>query len=78
MTTGEKIFFFIILIALILSNPPVLIYVNNYCKTHPLTLGLPTFWVYLTSVWSIVILAFAIAAWKIEAWNKEPALWGEK
>ncbi|RLF82209.1 hypothetical protein DRN44_04515 [Thermococci archaeon] len=78
MTTGEKIFFFIVLVALILSNPPVLTYVNNYCKTHPLTLGLPTFWVYLTSVWTVVIVAFGIAAWKLEAWNKEPDLGGEK
>lgn len=78
MTTGEKIFFLIVLVALILSNPPVLSYVNNYCTTHPLTLGLPTFWVYLTSVWTVVIIAFGIAAWKLEAWNKEPALGGDK
>ncbi|MCD6114527.1 MAG: hypothetical protein J7J78_04440 [Thermoprotei archaeon] len=69
LSLGEKIFYIIIILAIILSNPPILNIVNEYCKTHPLTLGFPTFWLYLEIVWTIVIVAFAIAAIKIEKWR---------
>lgn len=70
LSLGEKIFYAITILAIILSNPPILNIVNEYCKTHPLTLGFPTFWLYLEIVWTIVIVSFAIAALKIEKWRK--------
>ncbi len=70
LSLGEKIFYVIIILAIILSNPPILNIVNEYCKTHPLTLSFPTFWLYLEIVWTIVIVSFAIAALKIEKWRK--------
>lgn len=70
LSLGEKIFYTIVILALIASNPPVLSLVNEYCKVHPLTLGVPTFWLYLEIVWTIVIISFVIAALKIEKWEK--------
>ncbi len=60
MTIMEKILIIVTLIAILLSNPPILSYVNEYCKTHLLTLGIPTLWLYLTSIWTVVIVVFAI------------------
>jgi|GEM_PF-1150701 len=70
MTLGEKVLITIVIIAIILSNPPILNIVNEYCKTHPLTLGLPTLWLYLEIIWTIVIISFAIAALKIKKWKE--------
>lgn len=70
MSLGEKIFYIIIILALIASNPPILSFVNEYCRTHPLTLGIPTFWLYLEIIWTIVIVSFVIAAFKIEKWKE--------
>jgi len=70
MSLGEKIFYIIVILAILLSNPPILNFVNEYCKMHPLTLGVPTFWLYLEVIWSIVIISFAIAALKIESWKR--------
>jgi hypothetical protein len=70
MTLGEKVLITIVIIAIILSNPPILNIVNEYCKTHPLTLGFPTLWLYLEIIWTIVIISFAIAALKIKKWKE--------
>jgi hypothetical protein len=70
MTLGEKVLITIVIIAIILSNPPILNIVNEYCKTHPLTLGFPTLWLYLEVIWTIVIISFAIAALKIKKWGE--------
>lgn len=71
----EKILIVATLIAIILSNPPILNYVNEYCKVNPLTFGLPTLWLYLTLIWSIVIVLFVVTAVKtkkedeVSKWN---------
>ena len=70
LSLGEKIFYAIVILAIIASNPPVLNFVNEYCEAHPLTWGVPTFWLYLEIVWTIVIASFAIAAFKVEKWKR--------
>ena len=70
LSLGEKIFYAIVILAIIASNPPVLSFVNEYCEAHPLTWGVPTFWLYLEIVWTIVIASFAIAAFKVEKWKR--------
>jgi len=70
LSLGEKIFYTIVILAIIASNPPILNLVNEYCKDHPLTWGIPTFWLYLEIIWTIVIVSFVIAAFKIEKWKR--------
>jgi len=70
LSLGEKIFYTIVVLAIIASNPPILSFVNEYCEAHPLTWGVPTFWLYLEIVWTIVIASFAIAAFKVEKWKR--------
>lgn len=71
MSLGEKIFYAIMILTLVMVNPPVLIWVNNYTKAHPLTGGWPTLWLWLSLWYLIAMIAFAISAWKIDKWNKE-------
>lgn len=59
---AEKVLIAAAIIAVLLSNPPIITYINDYCKTSLLVLGVPTLWLYLTSIWSTVILIFIIAA----------------
>ncbi|MCS7108869.1 MAG: hypothetical protein RMH77_07360 [Sulfolobales archaeon] len=58
----EKILVVAIIAAILLSNPPILTYVNEYCKTSLLTYGVPTLWLYLTSIWGAVVVLFIITA----------------
>lgn len=62
MSPMEKILVVVVFIAILLSNPPILNYVNEYCKKSLLTFGVPTLWLYLTLIWSAVIVVFAITA----------------
>lgn len=60
MNRSEKTVLIATLVAIFLSNPPVLNIVNSYCKNNPLTFGWPTLWLYLTVVWTAVIIIFGI------------------
>ncbi len=62
MNPVEKVLVVVVIAAILLSNPPILNYVNDYCKTALLTFGVPTLWLYLTTIWSVVILMFIITA----------------
>ena len=71
MSSGEKIFWLIIIVTIVMVNPPLLIGINNYCKAHLLTLGVPTFWLWLEIWYLIGSSAFLIGAWKLRSWKGE-------
>jgi cell division protein FtsL len=64
MSKGEKFLIWAMIAAILLSNPPILIWVNAICKAKPLIFGWPTLWVYLTTVWTAVIVVFVYAVSK--------------
>jgi len=73
MNRCEKIVLIATVIALFLTNPPVLNIVNSYCKSNPLTMGWPTIWIYLTGVWTVVIVIFGIMVSKEKTDDQEVA-----
>lgn len=71
LSKGEKIFYTIIIIALLMVNPPILNIINGYAKTNPLMLGYPTLWIWLQFWYGVVVAAFLVGVLKIANWKKE-------
>lgn len=67
---GEVIIYIILILSLIMVNPPVLNLVNNYVKMKPLTFGYPTLWLWLQLWYIIAIITFLIGAIKLKSWRK--------
>lgn len=70
-TKGERILYVILLITLVMVNPPIINLVNDYAKENPLIMNYPTLWIWLQLWYLIGIIAFLVAALKIGNWNKE-------
>jgi len=71
MGKSEKWFYVILLLWLLMVNPPVVTWVNEYARSHPLTFGWPTLWVWLEFWYVAGIAGFALAAAKLPAWNRD-------
>jgi len=71
MSRGEKLFYLIIILMVIMCNPPVMVLINNWAIKKPITFGFPTFWVWLQFWYTIGVVAFLIAAFKIDHWKKD-------
>ncbi|MFW6266701.1 MAG: hypothetical protein ACOC21_03940 [Halanaerobiales bacterium] len=71
MTKGEKLFWTVIIAMLLAVNPPILNLINEYSSNNTLTLGFPTFWLWLEFWYTLGAGAFLIAAFKIEKWREE-------
>lgn len=71
ISKGEKILYTILIIAIIMLNPPVLNIVNNYAKKNPTIGNFPTLWLWLQFWYVLCIVAFLIGAIKIKNWKKE-------
>lgn len=71
MSKGEKIFYGIVIAMIIAVNPPILNLINNYSANNLLTLGFPTFWLWLEFWYVLVAVAFLIAAINLKKWKDE-------
>lgn len=70
LTKGEKIFFSVIIISLLMVNPPILGLINTFAQSTPLMWGFPTLWLWLEFWYIVAILAFLIGALKLKNWQK--------
>ncbi|HHV46106.1 MAG TPA: hypothetical protein GXX53_04250 [Tissierellia bacterium] len=71
LSKGEKIVYALLILSLIMINPPILNLINNYAKQNPLTGNFPTLWLWL-QIWYVVAMAsFLIGAAKIKNWKKD-------
>lgn len=66
---GLILFYCILFLGLLMTNPPVLGWVNAYSQANPLTFSYPTLWVWLEFGYGIMILAFLIAAATLKEWD---------
>lgn len=71
LSKGEKIVYVILIISLIMLNPPFINLVNNYAKNKPLTMNFPTLWLWLQLWYTVSIAAFLVGAIKINNWKKD-------
>ena len=71
LSKGEKIAYTLLILSLIMVNPPVLNLVNNYVKDNPLTWNFPTLWLWLQLWYAVAVVTFLIGAIKIKNWKKD-------
>lgn len=70
LTKGEKIFFAIITISLLMVNPPILGLINTFAQSTPLMWGDPTLWLWLEFWYVVAIVTFLVGVIKIKNWQK--------
>ena len=66
---GLTWFYAIMLLGVLMVNPPVLNFVNGYCRNNPLMFGFPTLWLWLEFWFGVMILDFLIAAVTLKEWD---------
>ena len=71
MKGAEKLVYGLLILVLLMVNPPILGLVNAYAKTTPFTLGYPTLWMWLQLWYLIGIVVFLIGAIRLKSWQKE-------
>lgn len=71
LSANEKAIYGILLLVLIMVNPPAVNIVSNYAKTHPFILGWPTLLVWLNTWYVIAIIAFLAGILTIRSWKKD-------
>lgn len=71
LSANEKAIYGILLLVLIMVNPPVINIVSNYAQAHPFVLGWPTLLVWLNAWYVIAIIAFLVAVLTILSWEKD-------
>ena len=66
---GSFWFYLVLVISVIMVNPPIVYMVNDYCVQHPLTAGWPTMFLWLEFWFTVMVVDFVIAAWKLKEWD---------
>ena len=51
---GHKLFYAVLIVSVLMVNPPIVFWFNDYCVEHPLL---------------VMIADFIIAAYKLKAWD---------
>ena len=69
MSLPHKMFYAILVFAMVMVNPPVLYWVNDYCVVHPLTFGWPTMFLWLEFWFTVMIADFVWAGLRLKAWD---------
>ena len=62
-------FYLILVVSVLMVNPPILYWFNEYCIDHPLTFGWPTMYVWLEFCYVVMIVDFLFCAWKLKSWD---------
>lgn len=66
----ENIGVFIALgIPVVMANPPVIGWVNDYAAGNPLTLGQPTVWLWLEVWFAVMLVELVLFAAKLPSWQ---------
>lgn len=69
MTRGEIAFYAILVLCMVMVNPPILGIINRYAMENPLTFSFPTIWLWLQFWYSLMIVSFLVAAIRIKRWR---------
>lgn len=56
-------------IPLVMTNPPVIGWVNDYATGTPLTLGQPTLWLWLEVWFGVMLVELVLFAAKLPSWQ---------
>lgn len=68
-STGSKLFYAVLVFSVLMVNPPIVFWVNDYCVEHPLLFGWPTMYLWLEFWFLVMIADFLLAAYKLKSWD---------
>lgn len=71
LSRGEKTVYAVLVLVLIMVNPPVVNLVSNYAGSHPFILGWPTLLVWLNLWYVVGIIDFLAGVLTIRSWKKD-------
>ncbi len=66
---GLMWFYIVLIVSVLMVNPPIVYLFNNYCVAHPITLGWPTMFLWLEFWYTVMVIDFVVCALKLKAWN---------
>lgn len=64
-------FYVILVISVLMVNPPILPLINKLCIASPILLGWPSMYLWLELWYAVMIIDFLVAAIKLKPWNCE-------
>lgn len=67
--SGHKLFYAVLIVSVLMVNPPIVFWFNHYCVEHPLLFGWPTMYIWLEFWFLVMIADFIVAAYKLKAWD---------
>ena len=62
-------FYVILVVSVLMVNPPILPLINNLCVANPITFGWPSMYLWLELWYGIMIIDFLVAAIALKPWN---------
>lgn len=68
-SAGLKLFYAVLIFSVLMVNPPIVFWVNDYCVEHPLLFGWPTMYLWLEFWFLVMIADFLVAAYKLKSWD---------
>lgn len=71
LSRGEKTVYAILLLVLIMVNPPIVNMVSDYAAAHPFLFGWPTLLVWLNLWYVVGIIDFLAGVLTIRSWKKD-------
>ena len=71
LSRGEKTVYAILLLVLIMVNPPIVNMVSDYAAAHPFIFGWPTLLVWLNLWYVVGIIDFLAGVLTIRSWKKD-------
>lgn len=66
---GTFWFYLILVVCVLMVNPPIVYLFNDYCAAHPITFGWPTMFLWLEFWFTVMVVDFIVAAVKLKAWD---------
>ena len=66
---GTLWLYIVLVVSVLMVNPPILPVINDFCTVHPLTWGWPTLFLWLEFWYVVMIIDFLVAAIRLKAWD---------
>lgn len=67
--SGTFWFYVILVVGVLMVNPPIVYLFNDYCVAHPITFGWPTMFLWLEFWYVVMVVDFLVGAIKLKAWD---------
>jgi len=62
-------FYVILVVSVLMVNPPILPLINKLCVANPIIFGWPSMYLWLELWYGIMIIDFVVAAVALKPWN---------